>query len=68
MKYTVYLYQEASQGIKVEADDYEEAIEKAFDIGMDQPNISNKFEFGGEDQLDCVLDQDGNEVYVEPRR
>lgn len=67
-KFTVYLYQEASQGIDVEADDYEQAIEKAFDIGMDRPNISNKFDFGGDDQLDAVVDENGKEVYVEPRR
>lgn len=67
MKYKVYLYQVASQGIEVEADDVEDAIQKAFDIGMDHPNISNKFEFGGDDQLECVYDESGNLVYEEPQ-
>lgn len=52
--FSVTLWEHASQMIDVEADDYEDAIEKAIRIGMDLPNIHNKFEFGGEEHVGPV--------------
>lgn len=66
-EFDVTLWEYASQSIKVEAEDYDEAIDKALEIGMDAPNIHNKFEFGGETHVGPVYDiTDGKFVEVYP--
>lgn len=61
MKYQVTLGFVAEQTFTIEADDPDEAVEIAFQEGMDRPNISNKFE-AGDELLLGVWDEDGNQA------
>ena len=62
MKFTVDLGYYVSQSIEVEAEDFDEAINSAYDE-LDRPNISNKFEECGEVVCFGVYDEQGNRVY-----
>lgn len=62
MRYQVTLGFIADQTFYVEADDPDEAIDLAFEEGMDLPNISNKFQMGGDEIVLGVWDEDGNQV------
>lgn len=63
--FDVTLFALASQSLKVEAEDYEDAIEIAMSQGIDQPNLHNKFEFGEEIKIGPVYNiDDGNLTIV----
>jgi hypothetical protein len=51
-----------SQVIEVEADDYESAMEKAFEQGFDTPNASNNFEMDGDPSV-ILVSTNGTVVY-----
>lgn len=57
MTYTV------TQRIKVEAEDYEAAIDAAFDVGFDEPNASDRFEMDSEPWCSGVYNEYGDTVY-----
>lgn len=62
-KYRVTLGYYVSQIIEVEAESVDQAIEEAYDQGVDMPNISNKFEEDGDVICFAVYDDQGNQVF-----